>query len=213
MKVLSRVFRGKFLAGLRAAWQRGELQFPGRLAPLAAPRKWTALGRSLAQKEWVVYSKPPFGGPAQVLKYLARYTHRVALSNDRLLQLKDGQVTFTWKNYAAGGQRQRMTLSAVEFLRRFLLHVLPKGLVRIRRCGWWTNRHGGQQLARCRELLGVAPRVVEPTAPESPPFPAAVPEPATRCAHCGEGTWVLVEQTPRPTRWELVRRLPLWDTS
>ena len=213
VKVLSRLFRGKFLAGLRAAWQRGKLQFPGRLAPLAAPRKWATLCRSLASKEWVVYSKPPFGGPAQVLKYLARYTHRVALSNDRLLQLQDGQVTFTWKNYAAGGRRQRMTLSAVEFLRRFLLHVLPKGFVRIRRCGWWTNRHGGQQLARCRELLGV-PTEAEPQLPALP-IPAAVSEPesAARCPHCGQGTWVLVEQMPRPSRWELRRRLPLLDTS
>ena len=212
VKVLSRLFRGKFLAGLRAAQARGELQFPGRIAPLAAQHKWNALCRSLSQKEWVVYSKPPFGGPEQVLKYLARYTHRVALSNDRLLRLKEGHVTFSWKNYAAGGKRQRMTLSAVEFLRRFLLHVLPKGFVRIRRCGWWTNRHGGQQLARCRELLGVAPAVVEPEQ-QAPPIPVAVPESAPRCPHCGQGTWLLVEVRARPSRWELVQRLQLGDTS
>jgi Putative transposase/Transposase zinc-binding domain len=213
VKVLSRLFRGKFLAGLRAAHARGELVFPGRLAPLAAPHPWNALCRSLSQKEWVVYSKPPFGGPSQVLKYLARYTHRVAFSNDRLLRLKDGRVTFSWKNYAAGGKRQRMTLSAVEFLRRFLLHVLPKGFVRIRRCGWWTNCHGGQQLARCRELLGVAAPVVEPPLPAVAAIPVAVPEPAPRCSQCGKGTWLPVEVTARPSRGELVQRLQLWDTS
>jgi Putative transposase len=133
--------------------------------------------------EWVVYSKPPFGGPSQVLKYLARYTHRVALSNNRLLRLKVGQVTFSWKNYTAGGTRQRMTLSAVEFLRRFLLHVLPKGFVRIRRCGWWTNRHGQRQLDRCRDLLRVAPAAVEPAREADQPIPAAVPEAAPRCSH------------------------------
>jgi hypothetical protein len=214
VKVLSRLFRGKFLAGLHVAWRRGTLTFPGCLAPLAAPQKWAVLCRGLAQKEWVVYSKPPFGGPSQVLKYLARYTHRVALSNDRLLQLTGGQVTFSWKNYAAGGKRQRMTLSAVEFLRRFLLHVLPKGFVRIRRCGWWTNRHGRRQLDRCRDLLGVAPAPVEPPPEADQPIPAALPAAAPRCSHCGQGNWVLVEQTPRPPRWELVRRLTLWeDTS
>ena len=214
VKVLSRVFRGKFLAGLRQAWKRGMLTFPGCVASLAAPHKWTALCRTLARKEWVVYSKPPFGGPEQVLKYLARYTHRVAISNDRLLKLEDGQVTFTWKNYAAGGNRQQMTLSAVEFLRRFLMHVLPKGFVRIRRCGWWTNRHGQRQLSRCRELLGSAPAVVEPSAPAPDAIPAAVADAAApRCPHCGRGTWVLVERLPRPAWRERLRRLQLFDTS
>lgn len=212
VKVLSRVFRGKFLAGLRQAWKCGALKFPGCVASLAAPRTWAALCRSLARKEWVVYSKPPFGGPEQVLKYLARYTHRVAISNDRLLQLKDGQVTFTWKNYAAGGKRQSMTLSAVELLRRFLMHVLPKGFVRIRRCGWWTNRHGQRQLSRCRELLGIAAAVAEPPAPH--PIPTAGSDPAApRCSHCGQGTWVLVERLPRPAWRERIRRLQLFDTS
>lgn len=213
VKALSRLFRGKFLAGLRAAHARGELIFPGRLAPLAAPQKWAVLCRGLAQKEWVVYSKPPFGGPEQVLKYLARYTHRVALSNDRLLRLTDGQVTFSWKNYAAGGKRQRMTLSAVEFLRRFLLHVLPKGFVRIRRCGWWTNRHGGQALARCRQLLGLTPAPLKAEPPASQEIPAALHQSASRCGHCRQGTWLLVEVVARPARWEVALRLNLWDTS
>ena len=214
VKVLSRVFRGKFLAGLRQAWQHGELKFPGRVKLLAAPQEWTTLCRSLAGKEWVVYSKPPFGGPSQVLKYLARYTHRVALSNDRLLRLKDGRVTFTWKNYARGGQRQQMTLSAVEFLRRFLLHVLPRGFVRIRRCGWWTNRHGGRQLTRCRELLGVTPAIVDPQTPPASPLAEAVPDPAVgRCPRCKQDAWMILEHLPRPPRGELVRRVRLFDTS
>lgn len=107
-----------------------------------------------------------------------------------------------------------MTLSAVEFLRRFLMHVLPKGFVRIRRCGWWTNRHGQRQLSRCRELLGIAAAVAEPSAPAAQPIPAAVPDPAApRCPHCGQGAWVLVERLPRPAWRERIRRLQLFDTS
>ena len=105
--------------------------------------------------KWVVYAKPPFGGPEQVLKYLARYTHRVAISNQRLISLENGLVTFLWKNDAAGNQQQTMTLTAVEFLRRFLLHLLPSHFVRIRHYGFLANRHRAQKLARCRELLGV----------------------------------------------------------
>jgi hypothetical protein len=215
VKVLSAVFRGKFLAGLNQLWQRGKLQFPGQLAELVQAAAWTRLCAAAANKPWVVYAKPPFGGPEQVLKYLARYTHRVALSNDRLLELQDGRVTFSWKNYAAGGQRQRMTLSAVEFLRRFLLHVLPKGLVRIRHFGLWANCHRQAQLDRCRRLLNAAPQET-PAIPVSealsPQPPAALPEPeAPRCAHCGQGRLLLIECLPPPRRGELRDRVRLFD--
>ena len=140
VKVLSRVFRGKYLAGLRAAHQAGQLTFAGSTLPLASPMAWEALLRGLYRKEWVVYAKEPFGGPEHVLKYLTGYTHRVALSNRRLVQLEDDRVTFTWKDYADGCRRKEMTLEAVEFVRRFALHIVPKGMVRIRHYGLLAHR-------------------------------------------------------------------------
>jgi hypothetical protein len=131
VKVLGRVFRGKYVAGLRRAYQRGELRFAGSTAELADRPAFEALLRGLYATDWVVYAKAPLGGPEQVLKYLTGYTHRVALSNSRLVRVTDEEVTFTWKDYAANCQRRELTLSGVEFLRRFCLHVLPRGLVRI----------------------------------------------------------------------------------
>jgi hypothetical protein len=113
--------------------------------PLASPAAWATSIRALYQKEWVVYAKEPFGGPEQVLKYLTGYTHRVALSNHRLVKLQDDRVTFTWKDYADGCRRKEMTLEAVEFVRRFALHLLPKGLVRIRQYGLLAHRDRGQR--------------------------------------------------------------------
>lgn len=132
VKVLSRVFRGKFVAGLKRAFRKGELLFPGSLQALEGEKAFAVFLRKLFRQDWVVYAKPPFGGPEHVLHYLARYTHRVAISNHRLIQLADGQVTFRWKDYAHGSKKRKMTITAHEFLRRFLLHVLPKGFVRIR---------------------------------------------------------------------------------
>src|SRR5262249_28662869 len=126
VRVLSRLYRGKFLALLQQAFAAGELTFHGRLAALADGQAFATWLRPLYQSEWVVYAKRPFGGPAQVLKYLARYTHRVAISNQRLLALDNGQVTFRWKDYAHESRQGAMTLDADEFLRRFLMHVLPK---------------------------------------------------------------------------------------
>jgi hypothetical protein len=153
VRVLGRVFRGKYLAALRAAHQAGQIQFAGSTSPLACPAAWGSLIRALYQKEWVVYAKEPFGGPEQVLKYLTGYTHRVALSNHRLVKLQDDRITFTWKDYADGCRRKEMTLEAVEFVRRFALHIIPKGLVRIRRYGLLAHRDRGQRLALCRSLL------------------------------------------------------------
>jgi hypothetical protein len=153
VKVLSPVFRGKYLAALRAAHQAGQLQFAGSTLPLASPAAWKTSIRALYQKDWVVYAKEPFGGPEQVLKYLTGYTHRVALSNHRLVKLEDGHVTFTWKDYTDNCRRKEMTLEAVEFVRRFALHIIPKGLVRIRRYGLLAHRDRGERLALCRSLL------------------------------------------------------------
>ena len=139
--VLSRVFRGKFVAGLRNAFHRGELQFHGSLLPLAEPRAFAAWLRVLFRHDWVVYSKRPFGGPEHVLRYLGAYTHRVAISNSRLVALSDGNVTFRWRDSAHGNKKRLMTLAVDEFLRRFLLHLLPPGFVRIRNFGFLANRN------------------------------------------------------------------------
>ncbi len=168
--VLSPVFRGKYLAALRAAHQAGELRFAGSTSPLASPAAWRTLVRALYQKDWVVYAKEPFGGPEQVLKYLTGYTHRVALSNHRLVKLEDGRVTFTWKDYADGCRRKEMTLDAVEFVRRFALHIIPKGLVRIRRYGLLAHRDRGERLALCRSLLGAGAGAPPPPARQTPPI-------------------------------------------
>jgi hypothetical protein len=153
VKVLSRVFRGKFLAGVKRLQRRKKLQCAGPAAALAEPRQFAKLLRRQHRYDWVVYAKPAFGGPLQVLRYLGRYTHRVAISNHRLLAFDQERVTFRWKDYARGGKQGQMTLTATEFLRRFFLHVLPKGFVRIRHFGFLTNRFRASRLALGRQLL------------------------------------------------------------
>src|SRR5262249_4401372 len=148
--VLSEVFRGKFCDGLKALFRRRKLAFHGSQAWLAEPRSFARFLHTLHSHRWVVYVKKPFGGPGHVLHYLARYTHRVAISNHRLISMQDGQVTFRWKDYAHDGKQRKMTLTVEEFIRRFLLHVLPKGLVRIRHYGWMANRGRGERAALCR---------------------------------------------------------------
>jgi hypothetical protein len=156
VKALSQVFRGKYLAALER-WQRqGALRFAGQSAHLAEAGHWLQLLAELRRTQWVVYAKPPFGGPQCVLKYLSRYTHRVAIANSRILFVGEGLVRFRWKDYADHNATKEMTLRAEEFLRRFLLHVVPRGFMRIRHYGVLANRHRASKLARCRELLGVA---------------------------------------------------------
>ncbi len=157
VRALAVVFRGKFLHALRRAFTKGALRFAGSLAPLAAPAAFTTWLDQLRPPGWVVYAKRSFAGPAQVLEYLGRYTHRVALSNDRLLSLTDGSVRFRWKDYADGDRVKVMVLHAEEFIRRFLLHVVPDGFVRIRHFGLLANRTRQAKLARCRELLAQCP--------------------------------------------------------
>jgi|HubBroStandDraft_3_1064219.scaffolds.fasta_scaffold22025_2 hypothetical protein len=156
VRVLSRVFRGKFLAGLRSALHEGTLVLPGRLAALSETSGRAGWCAALYAKDWVVYAKRPFGGPAQVLKYLARYTHRVAISNSRLLELCAGRVTFRYKDYADAHKQKTMTLGADEFLRRFVQHVLPRSFVKIRHYGLLANVQREVRLALCRRLLLVA---------------------------------------------------------
>jgi hypothetical protein len=155
VRVLSRLFRGVFLYCLQQAHAEGKLEFRGPLERLGDPGAFAALMKTCRRMEWVVYAKPPFGGPEQVLDYLDRYTHRVAISNNRLIHLQDGRVTFRWKDYRAGNKQKVMTLDAGEFIRRYLMHVLPLGFVRIRHFGSLANTHCEQKLALCRELLGV----------------------------------------------------------
>ena len=149
VRVLSRVFRGKFIELLKTAFARGRLAFHGNLELLGTATAMERLLDLSVRNEWVVYAKPPFGGPAQVLRYLARYTHRVAISNGRLLELRDGKVSFRWKDYARDNRAGVMTLEASEFIRRFLMHVVPASFVRIRYYGLMANRCRAENLRRC----------------------------------------------------------------
>ena len=153
VRVLSRVFRGKFLAALKRLHRRKKLQCAGPAAALADRQQFAKLLRRLHRHDWVVYAKPAFGGPMQVLRYLGRYTHRVAISNHRLLAFEQERVTFRWKDYTRGGKHGTMTLGTTEFLRRFFLHVLPRGFVRIRHFGFLANRFRASRLALGRQLL------------------------------------------------------------
>jgi len=154
--VLSRVFRGKFVAALKRAFRDARLQFHGDLTPLAQPKTFSSWLRPLFRKDWVVYSKRPFGGPEHVLHYLGRYTHRVAISNHRLISFADGKVTFRWRDSAHHNEQKLMTLALDEFLRRFLLHLLLEGFVRIRNFGFLANRKRATNLPLCFQLLGSA---------------------------------------------------------
>ena len=202
IRVLRRVFRGKFVVGLKQAFQSGRLSFPGNLAALAQPKTFAAWLRSLFRKDWVVYAKPPFGGPEYVLQYLGRYTHRVAISNHRLVSFTEGKVTFRWRDSAHNNEQKLLTLALDEFLRRFLLHLLPKGFVRIRNFGFLANRRRAAFLPLCLHLLGTAQ---EPQADQN----AACSNGLWRCPKCG-GPMVVVE---RLSAAEIQLRSPPWLTS
>ena len=186
---LSTVFRAKFCEGLHALYAQGRLQFHGQLAPLATPAKFAALVREAKGTGWVVYSKRPFAGPRQVLAYLSRYTHRVGISNRRLLKLDRaaGTVTFDYKDYAHGARHRPMELGLEEFIRRLRLHFLPPHLVKIRHYGLLANRGRQQRLARARALLGVTP-----TATATDSQPSTVNPQLPICPHCGWAALFLV---------------------
>jgi hypothetical protein len=189
VKVLSRVFRGKFVAALQRAFREGQLRFHGSLALLAQPKIFAASLRPLFRKDWVVYAKRPFGGPEYVLQYLGRYTHRVAISNHRLVSLADGKVTFRWRDSADHNEQKLMTLPLDEFLRRFLLHLLPNRFVRIRNFGFLANRRRTVSLPLC--LLLFPARSGPPTSQGSSTADAA--KDFWRCPHCA-GPMVLIER-------------------
>src|SRR6266567_209324 len=202
IRVLRRVFRGKFVFGLKQAFQSGQLSHHGNLAALAQPKTCAAWLRSLFRKDWVVYAKRPFGGPEYVLQYLGRYTHRVAISNHRLVSFAEGKVTFRWRDSAHNNEQKLLTVSLDEFLRRFLLHLLPKGFVRIRNFGFLANRRRAAFLPLCFHLLGAAQ---EPQADQNP----AGSNGLWRCPKCG-GPMVVVE---RLTAAEIQLRAPPLLTS
>jgi Putative transposase/Transposase zinc-binding domain len=186
IQVLSEVFRGKFLAGLRNAFAQGKLRFPGKLAGFTSAHLFEAFLSRSARTKWVVNVRPPFATPERVLKYLARYTHRVAISNTRLLDLNDGQVTFRYKDYAHGGAWRIMTLSAIEFVRRFVMHVLPTGFVRIRHYGLLSHNQRLRKLALCRKLLSeTCPPESNTAPPTTEPKETLEVTPTKVCPVCG----------------------------
>ena len=203
VKVLSRLFRGRMLAMLTEAHGEGRLRFSGHLAALADKTAFKRLLAPLRRSEWIVYSKEPFAGPVQVLRYLSRYTHRVAISNRRLVSANDGGIAFRWKDYRIEGPARwkTMSLHPHEFIRRFLIHVLPKGFHRIRHYGLLANANRAASIARARELLGVEPRAVEPGEEKvaAPDEPRVLPCPCPRCG----GRMIVIEMFARgcEPRW------------
>jgi len=211
VRVMSSLFRKKFLFYLRKARKEGEFAFHGKLENLRGEGDWRRFLKSLNKTNWVVYAKPPFGGPDQVLKYLARYTHRVAISNQRILSLEDGRVTFRWKDYRNGNRHRTMTLDAVEFIRRFLLHVLPKGFMRIRHYGFLSNRNRREKLALCRKLLEGGnkeePKVSAEETQEEQASELMEHEDSTPCPVCREGRMAFVETVEPYSQWAEKRTL------
>jgi hypothetical protein len=211
VRVLARLFRRLFLAALEKAFDTKKLTFFGRLEPL---RERRAFRRHLAparKAEWWVYAKPPFAGPEQVLAYVARYTHRVALSNNRLLDINEGKVRFHWKDYRNGNRQKTMTLAADEFIRRFLLHVLPEGFQRIRYYGFLANRYREQKLARCRQLLAMPLPVVpddQVAGDYRDQYQELTGTSLTECPACQRRRMVIIEvlKPAKPCR-------PIYDTS
>ena len=215
VRVLSRRFRRLYLAGLAQLYGQGQLALTGRCQALTAPLPWQRLLASLRDTEWVVYAKEPLQDPRHVLQYLARYTHRVAISNHRLVALEEGQVTFRYKDYQRGHRLRTLTLDAVEFLRRLMLHVPPHGFHRVRHFGFLANRVRQAKLAQCHMLLGHA------THP--PPREAAADlqastisaaEPGAACPVCQHGRMQLIKTVYRqPAVWDLSVPAPGLDTS
>jgi hypothetical protein len=208
VRILSKVFRGKFHAALKNLFRKQKLQFHGSLALLAQPKMFAKFLRQLFRQDWVVYAKRPFGGPEHVLHYLARYTHRVAISNHRLLAFEDDRVTFRWKDYAHGNKKRKMTLSADEFLRRFLLHILPRGFTRIRHFGILANRSRREFVPLCRQLLADATGPRSPTPAESRPVPTL-----WACPSCGGPMTILERLTSQQIRFRSAERESFDNTS
>jgi Putative transposase/Transposase zinc-binding domain len=209
VRVLSRMFRGLFLHYLEKAFAAGELRFFSEYRPLHEPAAFRRYLTPVHRAEWVVYAKAPFAGPRQVLDYVGRYTHRVAISNSRLLSMDDGKVRFRWKDYRDGNRQKTMTLDGGEFMRRFLIHVLPDGFHRIRYFGFLGNCHRARKLALCRELLGMAPPgPAGPAADFRDRFEALTGRSLRECPHCRTGVMVVIDSIARFTVCQ-----PVLDTS
>jgi hypothetical protein len=217
VRVLSRRFRRLYLAGLSQLYAQGHLTFTGRCRDLAAPAPWHRFLADVRDTEWVVYAKEPLQDPQHVLTYLARYTHRVAISNHRLVTLEEGQVTFRYKDYRRGHRLRTLTLAAVEFLRRLMLHVPPRGFQRIRHFGFLANRMRQEKLVQCRALLGQALRPLIREAAvdlKRQPSVAAAGEPGSVCPACQHGRMQLVHTFYRqPAAWDHAVPAPSLDTS
>lgn len=198
VKVLSKVFRGKFVDGLKRARRRGRLIFAGSIERMAHPKCFAAFLRTLFRQDWVVYAKPAFGGPEQVLRYLGRYTHRIAISNHRLVAFDGRNVTFRWRDYARGHKQRLMTVSADEFIRRFLVHVLPKAFVRIRHFGFMANYRRSASLELCRQRLGMAP-IIRSTE-------ISLIGPRWTCPKCGGAMTVVERLTAAQMMWRFVSK-------
>ena len=202
VKALSRVFRGKFVDGLKRLYRRAKLGCAGPAALFREPKQFAKLLGRLRRQDWVVYAKPAFGGPLHVLRYLGRYTHRIAISNHRLLAFDGQRVTFRWRDYAHGNKSRVMTLHAIEFLRRFFLHVLPKGFVRIRHFGFLANRFRTDRLSLCRLLL-------PPAASQTTPSLSSESTSTWHCPRCGNLMHIVTRMTPH----ELSSRNTFFDSS
>jgi hypothetical protein len=202
VKALSLVFRAKFLDSLKKSFDQNKLLFVGQIAPWAEARSFDGLLEGLRKKPWVVYAKKPFGSPTHVLDYLGRYIHRVALSNNRICSVHHGEVTFAYRDRRNQHRRKSMTLHAEEFIRRFLLHVIPKNFMRVRHYGFLAN-HAKDCLSKCRQLIGLTP------APPPPP-PCSTEElmlaltgiDIYRCPLCQKGTLVWVSQLAASPPWD-----------
>lgn len=215
VKALAKVFRGKFLDLVNGAFHAGKLDFCGQSAYLRAPDSFSSLLQQLRAKDWVVYAKAPFAGPEQVLGYLGRYTHRVAISNNRILDVGDDSVTFAYRDRRDGNKRKVMTLSAGEFIRRFLLHCLPASFVRIRHFGFLANRAKGNDLPMCRRLLGAPPRSSEPPKRTDRELLRELTgrDPAL-CPNCHQGQMSIVADLPRFVASDTLRPDEfVWDSS
>jgi hypothetical protein len=197
VKVLGQVFRGKFVEGLRLAFRGKRLAFAGQIQYLSESKDFNSFLRKLFRQDWVVYAKPAFGGPEQVVRYLGRYTHRVAISNHRLVSSDSNDVTFLWRDYAHGNKQKKMTVSADEFIRRFLLHVLPKGFVRIRHFGFMANAQRSALLDVCRRLLQTTPVVQSDERADTP---------SRLCPRCRAPMTVVQRLKPAEIVWRLISK-------
>jgi hypothetical protein len=211
VRVLSRLLRRVFLEQLAQAYTTGQLQFAGALVSLHDPQAFAAYLAPLRRSEWVVYAKKPFGSAQRVLDYLGRYTHRVAISNNRLLSMDQEQITFRWKDYRQHDKQKLMTLTPMEFIRRFLLHVLPSGFQRIRHFGFLGNRYRQAKLALCRRLLAMAPSplVTPPRLDYRDRYEQLTDKSLRSCPVCTQGQMQRVETLPAPGHGQV----PVWDSS